>query len=221
MNYHSQPNKLFIFTRTPIKGKVKTRLQPIYTIGQSLFLHTYLLQRTIAEFQPCQNIDIEICCTPSYQHPVFSQYNTSFNISLSLQIGKDLGERMLNAMNYGLRDHNKVIIIGTDCYEINESYINKAFTALEKNDVVIGPAFDGGYVLIGMRRSINEVFDAIPWGTKHVLERTRNQLQRSSITWHELPTLRDIDNAEDLHYFPELLALLTNTNDRNKHELAG
>ena len=113
---------------------------------------------------------------------------------------------MKNALAEALTDYSEVVVIGTDCPEITPEYLNKAFSKLENGvDAVIGPAMDGGYVLLGLRRFSPLLFENVHWGTEQVLSETRKILELQGWQWDELNSLRDIDTPEDLTYFPEIL----------------
>jgi glycosyltransferase A (GT-A) superfamily protein (DUF2064 family) len=109
------------------------------------------------------------------------------------------------ALSEALARGGRAVLVGSDCPEYSPDYLTAAFRALEREDVVLGPAADGGYILIGVRRLVAELFAEIPWGTSGVLARTRAALGSLGWGWAELPTLRDLDRPEDLLDFPELL----------------
>jgi len=118
------------------------------------------------------------------------------------QVPGDLGARMMYAANRTVTYGHAPIIIGSDCPFITLDYLQCAHQHLTDHDAVIGPALDGGYVLIGMRRLIPEIFEDIPWSTAEVLKTTRNRLAASGYRWTELqPPLADIDEPHDLMYF--------------------
>jgi rSAM/selenodomain-associated transferase 1 len=122
--------------------------------------------------------------------------------SLINQVGEDLGQRMSYAVTTGLNEYRYVILIGADCPNMSTDYLKQAVIALSNGaDAVLGPAEDGGYVLIGLRRTIPCLFDGLPWGTDKVLEMTRDCLRRVGWSWKELPVLWDLDRPEDLSRF--------------------
>ena len=113
---------------------------------------------------------------------------------------------MKNALAEALTEHSQAVVIGTDCPEITPAYLNEAFSRLENGlDAIIGPAADGGYVLIGLRRFSPLVFENVRWGTEEVLSATQQNLRLLNWSWDELNTLRDIDTPEDLAHFPDIL----------------
>lgn len=202
----SSSSKLIIFAKAPIAGTVKTRLQPQYSVQNAASLQEYFILKTVEMASKLGHIEIELQCAPDNLHHVFQQCQHAYNITTKPQEGKDLGERMKNALAGALTDYSQVVVIGTDCPDINPEYLNKAFSKLENGvDAVIGPAMDGGYVLLGLRSFSPSIFENIHWGTDRVLSVTQEKLRMLNWRWDELGMLRDIDTAEDLEYFPEIL----------------
>lgn len=116
-----------------------------------------------------------------------------------LQLGNDLGLKMHNAFVEGFRNsYDRICLIGSDIFELTPSIIEQAFRDLHNHDLVIGPAFDGGYYLIGMNLPLPELFAHIPWGTGQVFEKTLDQADKQSLHTAQLPTLHDIDTIEDI-----------------------
>lgn len=128
-------------------------------------------------------------------------------LTVQAQRGPDLGARMHNALSDALHGVGRAVLIGTDCPELDAAYLDAAFDALDGHDAVLGPAADGGYVLIGLRRPAPTLFTRIAWGTGTVLAETRAGLRAAGLSWRELPTLRDLDEIADLDHFPALAAL--------------
>jgi len=198
-------NKLLIFTKSPVLGEVKTRLQPGYSQEQSLTVHKNLLLNTLEKTKEVNGVDIELCCTPDRTTMFFLDCENNFPVSLSNQCGADLGERMAFAFSVALQTYEKVVVIGTDCPSLNEAYISQAFVSLEENNAVIGPAVDGGYVLLGLRKFSPEIFQGISWGSGTVFVQTENALNDLSWSYTELEIMHDVDRPEDLQRYPHLL----------------
>jgi hypothetical protein len=119
----------------------------------------------------------------------------------SPQQGSDLGERMSNAFLRAFADgHAKALLIGSDCPDISRTIVGRGFKQLETNDVVLGPAHDGGYYLIGLRRPEPELFYGVDWGTGRVLQQTLDRIHVANLTVALLSELRDIDRIEDLQH---------------------
>lgn len=198
-------NKLLIFTKSPVLGEVKTRLQPDYSPEQSLELHKILLLNTLGLAKELDGFDVELCCTPDRNTLFFLECENNFPVMLSNQQGDDLGERMAFSFSVALQTYEKVVVIGTDCPDIDTDYILQAFSALEKADAVVGPAADGGYVLLGLKKFSLELFTDISWGTDKVLSQTITSLKDLSWAHKKLGIMHDLDRPEDLHRYKDLL----------------
>ena len=198
-------NKLLVFTKAPVLGEVKTRLQPDYTPEQSLALHKNLVIHTLTSISQATEFNTELHCSPNRQSMFFLNCENRFPIKLNDQLGDDLGERLAFAISAALQVNEKVVVIGTDCPELDETYINKAFKTLDDFDSVIGPAADGGYVLLGLRKFSPELFSGFKWGSDSVLSQTREVLKNLSWSCQELGIMHDIDRPEDLLRHKELL----------------
>ncbi len=186
-------NTLQIFSKAPIAGKVKTRLIP--TLGEqgAADLQQKLVKYCLQKFS--QIFSVQLWCHPDESHPFFYECKTEFNLSLHRQQGSDLGERMANALASSVP--NPTILIGTDCPSLTVALIQKAFTTLQQYQVVLGPAEDGGYVLIGMQQKLPELFVDVPWGSPVVFKATRSHLANLELKWYELPIQWDVDRPED------------------------
>jgi glycosyltransferase A (GT-A) superfamily protein (DUF2064 family) len=104
-----------------------------------------------------------------------------------------------------------VVIVGTDCPAISVELLERSFQALEQADLVIGPACDGGYYLIGLRQNYPELFEGITWSSDRVFQETIDIAQHQGLAWAELEPLPDIDRPEDLLYLPPELRDLANS----------
>lgn len=192
--------KLIIFTRYPEPGKTKTRLIPVLGKAGAANLHRLMAQRTIARalsLQKSRRLSVEIHHTGGSQQQMEDWLGT--DLIYQNQIDGDLGARMTaafqNSFDSGV---DKVAIIGTDCPDLKAEILAQAFDELSDRDLVLGPAKDGGYYLIGLRRSIPELFDGINWGTSEVFASTRAIAQNLGLNIAVLPILADIDRPEDL-----------------------
>ena len=116
-----------------------------------------------------------------------------------MQKGNDLGEKMKNAFKEILSlDYEKIVIIGTDCADLDENILNEAFEKLNEFDFVLGPANDGGYYLLGQKSSADELFEDIEWSTEKVLQQTIDKIDVRDKSYFLLKVLTDIDNISDL-----------------------
>jgi rSAM/selenodomain-associated transferase 1 len=183
---------LIIFLKNLEYGKVKTRLAA--TLGHETAMEIYrlLLEHTRAV---TENIKIDKFLFYSDQIEE-DEWPTDF--SKYVQEGGDLGERMLNAFRLLFsKGYEKLVIIGTDCLELNSGIIESSLTELEKTDAVIGPAKDGGYYLLGLTKECPFLFRNITWSSESVLLQTVTILDQKKLSYSFLETLNDIDEAED------------------------
>lgn len=196
------PATILVFAKAPVAGQVKTRLAK--TIGEqdAAILYRNMISRTLELATRIAPGGTELWVTPDSTHPFFAECAARFGVAIKLQTGSDLGERMARALSCSLREGRPALLIGTDCPEYSEDYLREAWAALQADcDVVLGPAADGGYVLVGGRAPCDDMFRDISWSTPQVLAQTRAKLRDAGIRWHELNPLRDLDCADDLQYF--------------------
>lgn len=193
---------LIIFAKAPVAGKVKTRLIPDYTPEQANRIHQQLLEFTVSGLARLPGVDVELQCTPDQKHNFFQYLKAQYKIALAVQPGGDLGQKMSAALFNKLLEYKKVVLIGADIPAIDMDYIDQAFEMLDHNPTVLGPAEDGGYVLVGLSKPQPNMFLDIEWGSSKVLQQTIDQLEP------EIPilldTLWDVDRAEDVERFKKL-----------------
>jgi rSAM/selenodomain-associated transferase 1 len=198
VNAHPR-SRILVFAREPLLGKVKTRLAAEIGAKQALAVYQAMLARVGQLLIQSQIAVWDLWVTSNLSHKNFVSICNKTNIYM--QTGQDLGARMDAAIRQTLmkKSVESVILIGTDCPALTERYLDQALLALESGvDVVLGPAEDGGYVLVGMRRPIAAVFEDIPWGTEQVMQRTLEALKAKELTYRLLDTLWDVDRPEDL-----------------------
>jgi len=196
-------NCLIIFTRKPELGKVKTRLAADIGDKQALKIYKYLLSYS-SKVCASVNADKHVWYTPEIEYKDHWD-NTLFK--KHLQPEGDLGEKMQFAFDHAFKEnYQNVVIIGTDLVDIDQELIDHAFALLEFYDVVIGPATDGGYYLLGLNKMIEPVFKNKIWGTSEVFQLTMNDLKTKNVAVLEYKN--DIDYVEDLNEHPELLKLI-------------
>jgi len=128
------------------------------------------------------------------------------NYIKSVQSDGHLGNRMSTAFKTVLTMQSKAVIVGSDCPEINKEVINEAFLQLEDHDTVIGPTYDGGYYLLGMKSWHRELFEDVPWSTPAVYRKTIQIIESKGLTVHNLRKMHDLDYKEDLDRFPFFMA---------------
>ena len=150
--------------------------------------------RTLAQSRP---ISIEICFEGGDERLMQQAFDN--DLTYNRQAAGDLGQRMRAALDAALQTgSHRVVLIGTDCPELDGHVVQTAFERLQEHDVVLGPANDGGYYLIGLRRSAPPLFDGIPWGTGDVLRATLRVAEAAGLSVMLLPRLSDVDCSEDL-----------------------
>jgi len=184
---------LIIFLRNPVLGKVKTRLAAEVGGTKALELYLRLLQHT---FDVTADIPVDKYIYYSDFIPESDMWKSSGYIQ-RIQTGTDLGGRMSNAIKEVLVHHARVVLIGSDCGELDAKTMAAAFESLNSVDVVIGPAVDGGYYLIGCKTSCPKLFEGISWSTQEVFHQTRAQLLELRLNFKVLKTKTDIDTLED------------------------
>ncbi len=192
-------SRLIIFARAPVPGRVKTRLIPSLGTAGAAAIYKQLLLHILSIANDARVGLVDLCCTPSLKHPFFLRCAQKFQVNLINQIKGDLGSRMAHALNEALKEASQALLIGTDCPSLTVDDLREASDALEHGiDAVIGPAEDGGYVLIGLHKSVPDIFNHISWGTASVLDHTRDRLRELGWKWHELSEQWDVDRPEDV-----------------------
>lgn len=191
---------IMVFVRNPELGRVKTRLAK--TIGDQAALEIYeILSKHTAKIISEIDSDKLIFYSDKIQE---NDIWTAINCKKQIQTKGDLGEKMLDAFQYGFSlGYKKIIIIGSDLYSLRPKHIESAFEQLENYDVVIGPALDGGYYLLGLNSVIPEIFKQKQWSTSSILKDTLSDLKKFNVNL--LEPLNDIDTYEDLKKEPLLL----------------
>ncbi len=197
-------DRLLVFARAPVPGAVKTRLIPALGPDGAAELHARLLERTLETAHAAACAPVELWCTPDLDHPAFEAAAGRYGVTLRTQPPGDLGQRMQQALAATLADAGRAVLVGCDGPALTPQDLADAFTALDDHDVVLGPAEDGGYVLIGARRVSPVLFDGIEWGGPRVLRQTRGRLVALGWRWHELRMLWDVDRPDDLDRLSEL-----------------
>lgn len=192
---------LIVFAKAPVPGQAKTRLAPAIGIDAAARLASRMLAHALRVGFASGIGPVELCCAPDSSHPQFKRA-ASEGVIVSEQGGGDLGERMQRALARGLRTYRSVVLIGTDAPGLDAEVLRSAAAALSENEVVIAPAADGGYVLVGLSRPAPGVFKDIAWSTPQVMAQTRARIEALGLSFWELPTLHDVDEPDDLVYVP-------------------
>ncbi|HEY9202068.1 MAG TPA: TIGR04282 family arsenosugar biosynthesis glycosyltransferase [Gammaproteobacteria bacterium] len=203
---------LIVFAKAPVEAQCKTRLIPLLGESGATKFYKDLLQHCLLTVSQLDNTDIALYVTPHTQHPFLQQLVSDYHTILQLQQGRDLGERMHHAMQQGLQDYQRVVLIGSDCPGITPGYLERAFATLQHSDLVIGPAKDGGYVLIGGQRISAEIFANTRWSSEQVFEQCLRNIHHAGYSHQCLAPQQDIDTPEDfLHNQLQLQTLLGKT----------
>lgn len=183
---------VLVFQKNEVLGKVKTRLAAGLGKTRALEIYRLLLDKTYFELG---TISVPIWTYFSDFIPENPTYPAGNRM---LQVGQDLGERMKNAFAENFESGmEKVVLIGTDCPSLEGTHLAQAFEALDQSDLVLGPAMDGGYYLIGMKRRSDFLFEGIFWSTELVLSQTLALAAAQGMQTSLLPVLEDIDTLED------------------------
>lgn len=189
---------LIVFLKNPVEGKVKTRIAN--TAGNIKALEIYrellgILNDNLARV----NCEVYLYFTET---PMEISYWANANYIYRVQKGNDLGARMSAAFEDVFRDGGsqkplKVLIVGSDCPLLSAEIIDEAFLKLDKSDIVLGPAEDGGYYLLGMKKMNTELFEGVSWSTEKVLNETLDKAAGLGLSVAFTPSLFDIDTEED------------------------
>lgn len=183
---------VLVFQKNEVLGKVKTRLAVGVGEEQALEIYRQLLAKTYLALR-----DISVSITTYFsefipENPIHSAENKL------VQVGQDLGERMKNAFAENFESGmEKVVLIGTDCPSLEGIHLSQAFEVLDQSDLVLGPARDGGYYMIGMKCRADFLFEGITWSTELVLSQTLALAAEQGLQTSLLPVLEDIDTLED------------------------
>lgn len=185
--------RLIILAKNPVKGKVKTRLAATIGDEKALKIYTLLLEHTV-KIASALNTEKNV-----YFTDYLEKGKEWKPFKKDIQIKGELGERMSHTFREAFdQGCSKVIIIGADCHELTTPILEKAFRELDSNDVVIGPAHDGGYYLLGMTRFHKSLFENKKWSTESVFIDTIEDITQLGLKHHSLQTLSDLDNENDL-----------------------
>jgi uncharacterized protein len=185
---------LIIFVRNPELGKVKTRIAKTAGNSAALKIYRQLLEYTLTMADAVAADKFVFYSDKPIQHEI--EVKTSFQ--KEIQCGQSLGDRMKHAFSLLFnKKYNKVLIIGSDCYDLTAEIITTAFHSLNNFDTVIGPAVDGGYYLLGMKKYNAHLFDIKAWSTQTVAAETIELIRQQEMSLYQLPVLADVDTEED------------------------
>ncbi len=196
---------LGVFAKPPRPGLVKTRLGADIGAEKAARIYRYCLEHTLAVAQE-SGLDYRIFLSEPDDDECFQDE------VYTLQRGADLGARMYNALQNLLRDsEHGAILTGSDCIDLTPRHLREAARALNDHELVLSPARDGGYALIGCSQPRPELFSGMEWSTERVLQQTLDRARALDLRVCLLETVRDIDTLADVEHYPELLALVTSS----------
>lgn len=198
--------RLIIFSRYPEPGKTKTRLIPALGAEQAATLQRQMTEHTLTQVRELHSMR---CFTVEVR---FAGGDINLmkrwlgdDLVYQSQGEGDLGTRMARSLCLAFEDNiNYALIIGTDCPGLNANLLHLAFELLQLCDLVLGPALDGGYYLLGLRSFKPELFNGINWGTAEVLQQTVAIAQQLNLSINYLPSLADVDRPEDLSVWEQI-----------------
>jgi rSAM/selenodomain-associated transferase 1 len=205
MNKNIFTAALFVFLRFPRPGKVKTRLAQSLGEKRAAQFYRICTDAILSEISRLpENIKKYIFCADKTDEPEIRRWaGPGFNFAV--QEGESLGQRLENAFSSVFGNGvQKAIAVASDVPDLSADILNEAIQALDEHDIAIGPCYDGGYYLLGMKRLHHELFDGISWSTEQVYRQTLAAARESGLTVHQLQTLIDIDTEADLHKWSEM-----------------
>jgi rSAM/selenodomain-associated transferase 1 len=194
------PTALFIFLRFPLPGKVKTRLAQSLGKNKAAWFYRLCADAILSEIRRLpEDVKKYVFYTDQTDEPEIRRW-VGPEFTIVVQEGEDLGQRLKNAFGSVFNEEmQKVIAVASDVPDLSADIMNKSIEALDKSDVVIGPCYDGGYYLLGMKRLHDELFSGISWSTEHVYRQTLAASNRSGLNVGQIQTLMDIDTEEDIY----------------------
>jgi len=199
MNEALQKNVLIIFVKYPEPGKVKTRMAEELGEKKAAEIYSLMAETVIGNVAHSESYQTAIFFDPPEKEDEIIKWIGDGSAVFFPQEGKALGDRMSNAFGRVCSDGaRKAVIIGTDCVDVTSETVEEAFYLLVETDVVIGPADDGGYYLLGLNNHQPELFSDIIWSTGLVFDQTVQRIKEAGLSFTLLKTLTDIDTAADL-----------------------
>lgn len=195
--------RIIVFAKAPVAGRVKTRLIPALGAQGAAELARAMLARTLQAALDAGCGAVELCGEPHPDDPAWANTALPAGVERSAQGSGDLGQRMARAAQPGLAAAERVLLIGTDCVEMDAALLANAARALDRSEAFMHPTHDGGYALLGLTRFDPALFAGIAWSTPRVAAQTRERI--ASLRWRlaEGATLHDVDEPADLARWPD------------------
>ena len=198
---------LAILARAPLPGQAKTRLIPALGAQGAARAQRRFTRNTLRLAAAADTGPVTLWCAPDANQRFFRAVHRAGGVALQSQCGGDLGARMQHACahHFASLPDQPLLLMGTDCAVLAPGHLQAAARALKQHDVVMVPAEDGGYVLVGMRRPVPELFERVEWSTPQVMTQTRERLTQAGVNWLEMQTLWDVDEPADWQRLQVLL----------------
>jgi len=200
------PTRIVVFAKAPVAGFAKTRLIPAIGAEPAARLARRMLLHTLQEARAAAVGPVELCVTPSPSDPGWQGLPPIEGIGWTEQAAGDLGVRMADAARRAWTAGEHVLLIGTDCPQLDAVLLRRAAEHLHESDAVLYPTYDGGYALLGLRRFDPRPFEQIPWSTAEVADRTVERIRELGWSLAVGDTLHDVDEPEDLRWLPSVLS---------------
>jgi rSAM/selenodomain-associated transferase 1 len=195
--------RIVIFAKAPVAGLAKTRLIPALGAEGAARLARRMLLHTLREASAAAVGPVELCVTPHPSDPAWQGFPPLEGVCWTEQVAGDLGVRMADAARRASAVGEPVLLIGTDCPQLDATHLRRATELLHDSDAVLYPTFDGGYVLLGLRRFDPRPFEQIPWSTAEVADRTIERVRELGWSLTVGGMLHDIDEPIDLRWLPD------------------
>lgn len=208
--YSPQPTlagaALAVLAKAPLPGLAKTRLIPALGPAGAARAQRLFTRRTLHMARQAALSPLTLWCAPDPAQRFFRALQRTYGVACEAQPDGDLGARMQHACEHHFARHPDLpmLLLGTDCAVLAPGHLQQAALALLSHDVVLIPAEDGGYVLIGLHRLLMQVFENISWSTPQVMAQTRERLSGAGLSWHEMDTLWDVDEPADWQRLQQL-----------------
>ena len=195
---------LCVFVKAPVPGRVKTRLARDLGPGAALAAYRLLVERELDAIAQVE-FPVELWVNGDSDNDTVKHWSGRYALPVRRQSSGDLGRKMLEAISRCCAAGRAGIVVGSDLPAVDASYVEQAALLLKERDLVLGPAEDGGYALIGMKTPVAALFSGIDWGTDRVYRQTRNKAGRLGLSIGDLPMTWDVDTLADWQRFLDTL----------------
>lgn len=202
MTFAATPVRIVIIAKAPRPGYAKTRLIPALGAQGAAALAQQMLRHAVHIALQADVGPVELCAAPDQHDPAWTAMALPTRLMWSDQGDGDLGERMARAALRTLHRGESVLLIGTDCPQMDTSHLQRAAASLQNADACMTPTLDGGYALLGLNQFHSSLFNDMPWSTAAVAAETRRRAAAIPWTLHLMNTLRDMDEPDDLLALP-------------------